>query len=312
MDLVGASVFVMEEIAYVTPPAAGFRLTPQAPFAYVPVYASGPAAGFRLVPQAPLVYAWQQGPRAEFRLVPQVPTVTGSMYVEGPRASFRLTPQVPTVTGSPIDPDFASVSLLLHMDGTNGSTTFTDSGPSGLTLTSVGGAQISTALSKFGGASGLFDGVDARVDLPSPITYSGPYTIEGWVYNSTGFGFDGIASGRGVTNGVVLRTDPDGKLQFLNPSLAEYSSTTALSLSTWHHVALTRNSSNVMTFWIDGIARGTVSGQSGDHVWGTVGAGEYGGFAAEHWPGHIDDMRWTAVCRYTSNFTPPTAPFPDS
>jgi hypothetical protein len=244
--------------------------------------------------------------------------ITASALVAGGTATGGpivdpLTAQASVVGGAAsagaIDPDFASVSLLLHMDGTNGSTTFIDSGPSGLTMTSVGGAQISTALSKFGGASGLFDGVDGRVDLPLLITYSGPYTLESWVYNSTGFGYDGIASGRGVTNGVALRTDPDGRLEFLNPALNSYYSTVALSLSTLHHVALTRNSSNVITFWIDGIDCGTVSNQSGDHVWRTVG---YAGFGSEYWPGHIDDMRWTAVCRYTSNFTPPTEQFPDS
>jgi hypothetical protein len=48
----------------------------------------------------------------------------------------------------------ANVSFLLHMDGTNGSTTFTDSGPNGLTVGAYGNAQISTAQSVFGGASG--------------------------------------------------------------------------------------------------------------------------------------------------------------
>jgi hypothetical protein len=50
--------------------------------------------------------------------------------------------------------------ILLHMDGANTSTTFTDSnsGGSAHTWTAAGNAQISTATYKFGGASGLFDG----------------------------------------------------------------------------------------------------------------------------------------------------------
>src|SRR3990167_7743345 len=55
--------------------------------------------------------------------------------------------------------------LLLHMDGTNGSTTFTDE--IGKTVTANGNAQISTAQSKFGGASGLFNGAGDWIDVPS-------------------------------------------------------------------------------------------------------------------------------------------------
>ena len=58
----------------------------------------------------------------------------------------------------PPDPDFANVSLLLHGDGTNGSTTIVDSSSSSKTVTAVGDAQISTAQSKFGGSSIYFDG----------------------------------------------------------------------------------------------------------------------------------------------------------
>ena len=65
------------------------------------------------------------------------------------------------ITGSektPVDPQFGSVSLLLHGDGANGSTTIVDSSPTPKTVTAFGDAQISTAQSKFGGASIAFDG----------------------------------------------------------------------------------------------------------------------------------------------------------
>ena len=50
-----------------------------------------------------------------------------------------------TVTGG--DPYYSAVSLLLPMDGTNGSTTFTDSGPNAIAVTAVGNAQVSTTQS---------------------------------------------------------------------------------------------------------------------------------------------------------------------
>lgn len=54
----------------------------------------------------------------------------------------------------PVD-DVYTVALL-HMNGADASTTFTDE--SGKTWTANGNAQIDTAQSVFGGASGLFDG----------------------------------------------------------------------------------------------------------------------------------------------------------
>lgn len=46
--------------------------------------------------------------------------------------------------------------LLLHMDGTNGSTIFPDASGSGHTCSSINGASVDTSGSEFGGASGKF------------------------------------------------------------------------------------------------------------------------------------------------------------
>src|SRR5690606_25450842 len=72
----------------------------------------------------------------------------------------------PAVAGSG-DPYWASVVLLLHMDGADGSTMFIDSSANGLTVTANGNAQIDTAQSKFGGAAALFDGNGDYLALPS-------------------------------------------------------------------------------------------------------------------------------------------------
>jgi hypothetical protein len=57
-----------------------------------------------------------------------------------------------------VDPFSANVSLMLHFDGANGSTTFVDSSPNNFTVTRAGDAVISTAQSRFGGSSVVFDG----------------------------------------------------------------------------------------------------------------------------------------------------------
>lgn len=61
------------------------------------------------------------------------------------------------------DPYFSSVAALLPMNGTAGSTTFTD--VKGNIWTPAGGAQISTEHSFFGSGVGAFDG-DARITTP--------------------------------------------------------------------------------------------------------------------------------------------------
>lgn len=51
------------------------------------------------------------------------------------------------------DPYWGNVSLLLHMDGADGSTSFPDSSSSGRIMTAVGGAQVSTARKEYGSGS---------------------------------------------------------------------------------------------------------------------------------------------------------------
>ena len=90
-------------------------------------------------------------------------------HFEGYIDDFRITKGVarygnfnpPTAgfsTLTPAEPYFHNNSLLLHGDGTNGSTTFKDDSINNHTITAYGNAQISTAQSKFGGSSIYFDG----------------------------------------------------------------------------------------------------------------------------------------------------------
>jgi hypothetical protein len=85
------------------------------------------------------------------------------------------------------DTNINEVSLLLHGDGTNGSTTITDSSLTPKTVTAVGNAQISTAQSKFGGASILLDGSGDYLDVGSNSAFGyglSDFTIETWVYRN--------------------------------------------------------------------------------------------------------------------------------
>ena len=235
------------------------------------------------------------------------------------------------------DPYFSNVSLLLHMDGSNGSTTFTDSSSNALSVTANGGAQISTAQSKFGGASGAFNGTAGNLTIPYNNAFdfgTGDFTVEGWFYFAnlaspaiqTLIMLGDGANGSGpVTNGWALLYRPTGQISLYSyDGTNEYQySTSGLSLTpnTWYFVAVSR-AANVLKIFVDGVAyyTGTVT-QSFSAVNTAnplrIGLGYYGPGASytnpEYFPGYIDDVRITkGICRYNSSFTPPTAPFSNS
>jgi hypothetical protein len=82
------------------------------------------------------------------------------------------------------DPNFASVVLLVGFDGSDGSTTFTDESGAAHALTAVGNVQVDTAQSKFGGASGLFDGAGDAITAADSAAWhfgTGDFTVEAWV-----------------------------------------------------------------------------------------------------------------------------------
>ena len=66
--------------------------------------------------------------------------------------------------------------LLLHFDGADGSTTFTDSSPAGRTITAIGSPTITTSASQFGGSSLNLPG-NSRLTF-SEISLTGDYTIQ--------------------------------------------------------------------------------------------------------------------------------------
>lgn len=228
------------------------------------------------------------------------------------------------------DANFDSVSLLLHMDGSNGSTMFTDSSKNALAVTANGNAQISTAQSKFGGASAYFDGTGDSLSLSSNIGFAfgtGAFTLETYIYPTV----NGSSGGSTLldfraaldANPWTLYIKNTGSGNFLGmyhatgTTFAEWGGTGQyLALNQWHHVALVSDGTTYKLF-----ANGTVftvsAGSASVVNLGTtskpcrIGAAADGTTAP--YAGYIDDLRITkGVARYTSNFTPSLAPFPDA
>jgi hypothetical protein len=211
-----------------------------------------------------------------------------------------------------VDPDFASVSLLLHGDGTNGSTTITDSSPTPKTVTAVGDAQISTAQSKFGESSLLIDGTGDRLDSSNSADFTfgtQNYTIEGWLFQST-FSTNALVDFRedGTAIAIYSSISTDRKLTVTSNTAVILSSSILFSANTWMHWAVSREASTIRTF-VGGTLAGSVT-DTRNYTSTTCRIGQSS--AGQDFNGYIDDLRITkGIARYSGNFTPPTAPFPD-
>jgi hypothetical protein len=216
---------------------------------------------------------------------------------------------------TPTDPFFSSVVALLHMNGADGSTTFTD--VTGKTWTALNNAQIDTAQSKFGGASGLFDGGDDSVRQAGSTDFNygtGDFTIEFFIrfaVSTRQYVYDAVF----LNESAIIITPSSGLVEVYGPSSHVINGgSTAFSTNTWYHIALTRSGNN-WTFWRDGTSYRTATDS---RSWGsvtsagiTLGGGSAGGSVELN--GHMDEVRITrGVCRYTAPFTPPTEEFPDS
>lgn len=218
------------------------------------------------------------------------------------------------------DVNYNSVSLLLHFDGANGSTTFTDNSPTPKTVTRSGNAAISTAQSKFGGASGYFDGNGDWVETPNSSDFvfgTGDFTVEAFIkISNQGHDAAIIDFFELGVSGWQLYVNSSGFLAFYehSPNVSFIASGVTVNDNNWHHVAASRNSGTLRIF-VDGTKRYDASNtKNHSNIAVKLGIGAQIGSrnSAYDLEGYIDDVRITkGVGRYTASFTAPTSAFPD-
>jgi hypothetical protein len=223
-----------------------------------------------------------------------------------------------------LDPYFDKVSLLLHMDGTNGSTTFVDSGPNALIITAAGDAKVSTSVVKFGTGSLSLDGTGDQLNAGSNAAFAfgtGDFTVETFVRFSAYPGTNqimGIANteGVGITTWWLGLEDSNGTKRLRlgrhgNGLVFAYFNWTP-NLNQWYHIAAVRSTSTIYMF-VDGISQTITSSTGWNNNFSATGTLIIGSMATMlKLNGNLDDFRLTkGAARYLANFTPPTAPFPD-
>ena len=228
------------------------------------------------------------------------------------------TPFVP-----PAAPVTAVTNTQLLLNGTNAgifdSTTINE-------LETVGAAQISTSVVKYGTGSMSFSGGTSYLITPviPPTVFFAPnaWTIEGWFYFNSLTGTSGLMGYPDLRE--VTATATALLATYRNtPATAKWSSiTAAISLGTavWKHIAVVLNN-GTMTLYVDGVSVGTPATAVGTPAWGGSGLQRFILGADDQYPfsgtpdvflnGYIDDFRFTnGYARYTANFTPPTAALP--
>lgn len=219
------------------------------------------------------------------------------------------------------DAYYPNVSLLLHCDGPDGSTTFTDSSPAPKTVTAAGNAHIETDQAKYGTASAHFDGNGDYLQTPASTDFdfgTADFTIEAWVYLTSLTANARTIISRYATwatsvEFMVYIRNSDNVLIFQagNSTPIVLVGNTTFTANNWVHVAVTR-ASGVTKMWVGGVAQtathtGSVTLSSTAVL--RIGA-NCDSTPIEFWPGYIDEVRITkGVARYTANFTPPAAAF---
>lgn len=202
--------------------------------------------------------------------------------------------------------------LMLHCNGTDASTTFTDDSASAKTVTAVGNAQLDTAQKKFGLSSGLFDGTGDYLTVPdhADFDFTAGFTIDMWVRFSSVGAYSGfVTSSAGINDwNDIFFHHVDNKIEWQIEGNNHRWAWDPL-VDTWYHLAFIRDDSNNLKIYVDG-ATLTLTNGTGTHS-GTVALGGTLWLAASstlQMTGWIDELRISNTTRWTTTFTPPVVP----
>jgi len=217
------------------------------------------------------------------------------------------------------DPHWANVVSLLHFDEVQEGPTFLDEKGSPWTI--YGGARTDSSVKKFGEASfgKLTKGSYAQLSTPQPgaFTINGVFTAEIFARLDAGHRHTLFSTTPANANeGFYCAVMPDGVVRSVfgtSTNFLTVDTTVKAPFDEWCHIAVTKNGANIHVF-INGTK---VNSWSVTHVFPTSSQtmiiGAEAGLTLDRMAvGWLDEFRFTRdVARYTENFDPPTAPFPN-
>ena len=182
-------------------------------------------------------------------------------------------------------------------------------------ISATGNVQHSTAQSKLGGSSIVFDGSGDFLDMPYSADFDfaiNSFTVEAWIKTSTTGTDMALVSMAYHTNSFGLSIGTDNKIRFQgnNPD-GTVIGTTAVTDGAWYHIALVRDN-NTLKVFVDGTLENSsawltsLTPTTATRL--TIGEEAYTGRRVPY-NGFMDEVRISNSARYTSNFTPDTSVF---
>lgn len=237
---------------------------------------------------------------------------------------FAKPGEVPGTAGATPEPlasnaNYATTTILLTGEGSNGSTTIVDK--IGNAWTASGNAQITTTNPKYGSGAILLDGSGDYISAEiTNAVGTGDFTIEadirvdslaadGEIFCISTSDFD-LNNFNIVfeykTTGALRGSIQTGSSGTVNVDIT--TATGQLTTGTYYHVAFTANGSTAK-LWIDGVEKqsGTITGTRANGRT-NCRVGRLGASITRYFNGRVDNLRVTrGVALYTATFTPPTA-----
>jgi hypothetical protein len=230
----------------------------------------------------------------------------------------------PIVIDAPVDPFREQVIFHLQGFGVNNATSFVDVGPLALPITTLWGSpKLSNGQSKWGppdnpnSTSFLGDTGTGAVNLQITTPFSASMrstTIETWLYrNQSTFNYAGFlaaSSGNSVVGIVCPNNGASYEFGVVNPFPA-HRTNSVVPVGSWVFLEIGYNLTLNQTFiFFNGVLEKTVAGNILWNISGTTYIGVADSAFFSGMPFYLQDLRVTAVCRNTSSYAVPDAPFP--
>ena len=212
--------------------------------------------------QMTIIFFLEQQEDIDLGTIEKLDDLAGTL--EGTLSSPIILTTGPIPTPVIVVPSFSNVTLLSGFEGADGSTTFTDESEDARIITPVGNTQIDTSQFKFGSSSALFDGSGDKLTVPDSddFEFDQVITVEVFVrFNVLTGALQTIIGKRnsGTPRGWIIYKHFISSQNVLNAqgfnegaSAFSLVGTTVLVTNTQYHVALVRESSGLISMYLDG------------------------------------------------------------
>ncbi len=209
--------------------------------------------------------------------------------------------------------DAATTKLLLHMDGANNGTTFTDSSGNSHDFAPVADACTKTADKKYGTASCYLDGTGDYLTINHHADFAlngGIYSIDCW-FKCTGTTGDHVIYYQETDDNNYYLIEYDATNDYISvnknvaSALTEVQTPANILSNVWYHLEVTETGGELYIFINGVLVKQGTSVAPVDHT-GPILIGESTIAAGtEYFQGYIDEFRLSVgVARHITNFTP--------